>query len=148
MINDLEAWVANNNAELISELQDNITSLEEAVEVASWTDLRQSEEIRRLEEMVDSKNISSMEESIDWERSCNCMLRKENCRLYDGVGRLRSQINNMRSCHPGIESKMEYPPSKEKISCADCLGETAGGDNYLFEDSLSLFPSSEDDGSN
>jgi hypothetical protein len=40
VIADLEARLANNNAELISELQDNITSLEEAVKVASWTDLR------------------------------------------------------------------------------------------------------------
>jgi hypothetical protein len=37
VINDLQARLANNNADLISELQDNITSLEEAAEEASWT---------------------------------------------------------------------------------------------------------------
>ncbi len=35
VIDDLKAWVANNNANLISELQENITSLEEAAEEAS-----------------------------------------------------------------------------------------------------------------
>jgi hypothetical protein len=120
VINDLKAWVANNNTKLISEFQDNITSLEEAVEVVFWTDLRQSEEIRC---------ISSMEESINWERKHNCMLCKENCRLHGEVGRLRFQINDIQSYHPGMESKMEYPPSKETTSCAACSGETAGGDN-------------------
>ena len=48
VIDDLKAQLANNNADLISELQENITSLEEAAEEASWTDWRQSEEIRRL----------------------------------------------------------------------------------------------------
>jgi len=48
VIDDLKARLANNNADLISELQKNITSLEEAAEEASWTDWRQSEEIRRL----------------------------------------------------------------------------------------------------
>jgi hypothetical protein len=80
VIDDLQARLANNNADLISELQvqENITSLEEAAEEASWTDWRQSEEIRRLEGIVDSENISRMEESIDWERSRNCkLLRRE-----------------------------------------------------------------------
>jgi hypothetical protein len=48
VIDDLKAQLANNNADLISEFQENITSLEEATEEASWTDWRQSEEIRRL----------------------------------------------------------------------------------------------------
>ncbi len=64
-IDDLQARLANNNADLISELQEHITSLEEAAKEASWTDWKQSEEIRRLEGIVDSKNISRMEESID-----------------------------------------------------------------------------------
>ena len=54
-IKDLEAWLANNQAELISELQDTITIMEEAVDAVSWTELRQNQEIRCLEEMVDSK---------------------------------------------------------------------------------------------
>ena len=123
--NDLQARLANNNADLISELQENITSLEEAAEEASWTDWRQSEEIRRLEGIVDSENISRMEESIDWERSRNCKLREENCHLSGEVGRLQFQINNMRASRPA-----------------------AGVDNYLSDDNLSLFPSSDDDGSN
>ena len=94
--------------------------------------------------MVDSKNISSMEESIawtemeeriKWEKSHNYMLHKENCHLYDEVLRLRSQINDMQDSHLEMESKMEYPPSKETTSCAACLGETAGGDNYLSNNS-------------
>jgi hypothetical protein len=55
MIDDLQAWLANNNADLISELQESITSLEEAAEEASWTDWRQSEEIRRLEGIIDAR---------------------------------------------------------------------------------------------
>ena len=38
VIDDLQARLANINADLISELQENITSLEEAAEEASWTD--------------------------------------------------------------------------------------------------------------
>ena len=93
--------------------------------MASWTDWRQSEEIRRLEGIVDSKNISRMEESFDWERSRNCKLREENCHLSGEVGRLQFQINDMRASRPA-----------------------AGVDNYLSDDNLSLFPSSDDDGSN
>ena len=125
VIDDLQARLANNNADLISELQENITSLEEAAEEASWTDWRQSEEIRRLEGIVDSENISRMEESIDWERSRNCKRRKENSHLSGEVGRLQFQINNMRASRPA-----------------------AGVDNFLSDDNLSLFPSSDDDGSN
>jgi hypothetical protein len=140
VIDDLQAPLAKNNANLTSELQENITSLEEAAEEASWTDWRQSEEIRRLEGIVvDSENISRMEESIDWERSRNCKLREENCRLSGEVGRLQFQINDMRACRPGMESKMEYPLSMESMSCAACVGETAGVDNYSSNDNLSFF---------
>ena len=124
-INDLKAQLANNNADLISYLRETITSLDEAAEVASWTDWRQSEEICRLEGIVDSENISRMEESIDWERSRKCKLCEENCHLSGEVGRLQFQINNMRASRPA-----------------------AGVDNYLSDDNLSLFPSSDDDGSN
>jgi len=71
-----------------------------------------------------------MEESIDWERSHNCKLREENCRLSGEVGRLQFQINDMWASHPGMESKMEYPPSKESTCCAAYVGETAGVDDY------------------
>jgi len=98
-IDDLKAQLANNNADLISYLRET-TSLDEAAEVASWTDWRQSEEIRRLEGIVDSENISRMEESIDWERSRNCKLCEENCHLSGEVGRLQFQINNMRASRP------------------------------------------------
>ena len=74
MIDDLKAQLANNNADLISELQENITPLEEAAEEAYWTDWSQRDEIRWLEGIVYSMNISRMEESINWERSHNCML--------------------------------------------------------------------------
>ena len=130
VINDLQARLANYNADLISELQEMITSLEEAAEEASWTDWRQSEEIRRLEGIVvDSENISRMDESIDWERSRNCKLREENCHLSSEVGRLQYQINDMRASPP--------------------VGETATGvDDYLSDNNLSLFSSSDDNGSN
>jgi hypothetical protein len=129
VINDLQAWLAYNNADLISELQEMITSLEEAAEEASWTDWSQSEEIRRLEGIVDSENISRMEESINLERSRICKLREENCHLSREVGRLQYQINDMRASPP--------------------VGETAAGvDDYLSNDNLSLFSSSDDDGSN
>ena len=38
VIDDLQARLANNNADLISELQENISSLEEAADEAFWTD--------------------------------------------------------------------------------------------------------------
>ena len=117
VIDDLKAQLPNYNADLISELQENITSLEEAAEEASWTYLSQSNEIRRLEGIVDSENISRMEESIDWERSRNCKLCKENCHLSGEVGRLPFQIKDMRA-----------------------KGETAGVDDYLYDENLSLFP--------
>jgi hypothetical protein len=125
VIDDLKARLANNNADLTSELQENITSLEEAAEEASWTDWRQSEEVCRLEGIVDSENISRMEESIDWERSRNCKLCEENCCLSGEVGRLQFQINDMRASRPAV-----------------------GVDTYLSDDNLSLFPSSDDNGSN
>ena len=44
---------------------------------------------------------------------------------------------------------MEYPPSMESTSFAACVGETAGVvDDYSSDDNLSLFFSSDDDGSN
>jgi len=45
-----------------------------------------------------------------------------------------------------MKSKMEYPLSTESMSCAACVGETAGVDNYSSDDSLSLFSSSDDMG--
>ncbi len=146
-IKDLEARLANNQAELISKLRDTITTLEEAVDAASWIETRQNQEIRCLEEMVDSKNISEMEESLAWFRERNFVLREENLHLSFKCGELQYQINNIQACHPGMESKMDYPPSKEKTSCAPCWGwETAGGENYLSNNNLSLFSSSDDDG--
>ena len=140
MIDDLKAQLAINNADLlISELKENITSLEEAAEEMYWTDWSQRDEFCLLEGIVYSKIISRMEESIDWERSRNCMLHEENCRLSGEVGRLQFQINDMQASRPGIESKMEYPPSTESTSCAACVGETAGVDNYSSDDNLSLF---------
>ena len=128
MIDNLQARLANNNADLISELQENITSLEEAAKEVSWTDWSQRDEILRLEGIVDSKNISRMEESIDWERSHNFMLCEENCRLSGEVGRLQAQIKDMRASPP--------------------VGETVGVDDYSSDDNLSLFSSSDNDGSN
>ena len=43
---------------------------------------------------------------------------------------------------------MEYPPSKESTSCAAGVGEIAGVDDSLFDDNLSLFSSSDNNGSN
>jgi hypothetical protein len=147
-IEDLEAPLANNQAELISKLRDTITTMEEAVDAVSWTESRQNQEIRHLEEMVDSKNILEMEESLAQLRKCNFLLSAENCNLYDEVDRLLSQINKMRSCHPGMESKIDYPPSKDTTSYSACSGETAGEENYLSDNNLSHFPSSGDNGSN
>jgi hypothetical protein len=64
VIDDLKAQLANNNADLISELQENITPLEEAAEEAYLTDWSQRDEIRWLEGIVYSMNISRMEESM------------------------------------------------------------------------------------
>jgi hypothetical protein len=64
VIDDLKAQLANNNADLISELQENITPLEEAAEEAYWTDWSQRDEIRWLEGIVYSMNISRIEESM------------------------------------------------------------------------------------
>ena len=64
-IDDLSACLANNNADLIFALRENITELEEANETLSWNEWSQKMKIRRLEELVNSSNISSLEESID-----------------------------------------------------------------------------------
>jgi len=73
-IDDLSACLANNNADLIFALQENIDQLEEENETSAWTESGLRSEIRRLEELVDSSNISGLEESIDWERKTNCRL--------------------------------------------------------------------------
>jgi hypothetical protein len=57
-IKDLEAWLANNQAELISELQNTITTLDEAVNEAAWTEESLFNEIQLLKERVDSKEES------------------------------------------------------------------------------------------
>ncbi len=148
MIHELEAWLANNNADKISELQEYITFLEESAEEASWTEVRHGEEIRRLEGIVDCKNISGMWESTDWDRSYKYMLNQEHCLLSGEVNRLQAQINDLRAIHPGMESNMEYPPSEESTSCAAGVGETAKVDDPLSDNNLSLFSSSDNDGSN
>jgi hypothetical protein len=67
----------------------------------------------------------------------------------EATSELQYQIDNMQACRPEKESEMNYPLTKEKISGAPCLGwETAGGENYLSDDNLSLFSSSVDDGNN
>jgi hypothetical protein len=147
VIDDLQAWLASNNADLISELQENITSLEEAAEEASWTNRRQSEEIRQLEGIVDCPILCETSHNCKL-RFENCRLSGENCRLSGEVGRLQFQINNIRASRPGMESKMEYPLSMESMSCSACVGETAGVDNYKTDNNKSLFSSSDDDGSN
>ena len=101
VIDNLKAQLANNNANLISELQENITSLEEAAEVASWTDWSQRDEIRWLEGIVDSKNISRMEESIDSrEKSAIVCLAK-----IIAVYMVRSVDYKLRSriCGPAVQ---------------------------------------------
>ena len=124
-IEDLEARLATNQAELISELRDTITTLEEDVEVASWNEGRYIENICRLEEMVNSKNISRLEGSIDWERSHNCILRDKICGLAGEIGELNAQIRYLQASRP--------------------VGEKAGErDKYLSDDNVSLFSHSDD----
>lgn len=124
-IEDLEARLANNQVELIYELQNTITTLEGAVDEAAWTEW----EIQLLKERVDSK-----EESLN-------QLRGNNYGLHDKICRL-----NREACLPGKESEVDYPLTKEKISGAPCSGwETAEGENYLSDDNLSLFSSSDNE---
>ena len=52
--------LANNNADLIFALRENIAELEEENETSSWTTSRLRDEIRRLEELIDSLNISRL----------------------------------------------------------------------------------------
>ncbi len=76
MIHDLETRLANNNADLISSLQERITFLEESAKEASWSEWGHSEEICRL-----GKDISGMRNSINWEISFSDMVQQENCNL-------------------------------------------------------------------
>jgi chromosome segregation ATPase len=110
-IEDLEARLANNQAELISELQNTITTLEEAVDEAAWTEESLFNEIQLLKERVDSK-----EESLNQLRENNYGLYDENCRLNSEVGRLRYQINNTQACCPGMDIDMDIRLSKEATS--------------------------------
>jgi hypothetical protein len=134
VIHDLEMRFANNNADLISSLQEHVTFLEESAEEASWSEWGHSEEIRRL-----GKDISRMRNSINWEISFSDKVQQENHNLSDEVYRLQAQINNLRASCPGMESKMKHPPSEELTFCAACVGKTAGVDVYLSDDNLSLF---------
>ena len=101
-IKDLEARLANNQAKLSSELQDTITTLEEAVDVASWTEMRQNQEICCLEEMVDSKNISEMEESLARFKERNFVLCKENLHLNLSVVTGDYNIKSI-ICRPAVQ---------------------------------------------
>jgi hypothetical protein len=128
-IKDLEARLANNPAELIYKLQNTITTLEGAVDEAAWTEWRLSNEIQLLKKRVDSK-----EESLNQLWGNNYGLHDEICRL------------NREACLLGKESEVDYPLTKEKISGAPCLGwETAEEENYLSDDNLSLFSSSDNE---
>ena len=142
VIHDLEACLANNNTNLISELQEYITILEESAKEASWSEWRHSEQIRRLGE-----DNSLMRNSINWERSHNDKVHQKNCHISGEIYRLQAQINDLRASRPGMGSKTEYPPSEESISCAADAEETAGVDNPLSDDNSSLFSRSDDDGS-
>ena len=142
VIHNLETRLANNNANLISSLQEHITFLEESAEEASWSEWGHSEEIRGLGE-----DISEMRNSINWEISFSDKVQQENRNLSDEVYILQAQINDLRASCPGMESKMKHPPSEESTFCAACVGETAGVDIYLSNDNLSLFSSSDNDGS-
>jgi hypothetical protein len=106
-IKDLEAQLANNQAELISELRDTITTMEEAVNAASWTESRQNQEICRLEEMVDSKNVLEMEESLAQLRKRNFLLSAENCILYDEVDRLSTIADQQNAVMPSRNGKQD-----------------------------------------
>ncbi len=114
----------------------------EAANASSWTELRQNQEIRHLEEMVDSKNILEMEESL-------AQLRKHNFFLAQKIAtymmRLIDYYHGSTKCGHAVQEwkvKMDYPPSKDTTSCAACSGDTAGEGNYLSNDNLSLFLSS------
>jgi hypothetical protein len=98
---------------------------------------------------VDSKNIPEMVESLARFKERNFVLCEENLHLNFRCGELQYQIDNMQACHSGMESEMDFSTSKEKTSCAPCSGwETAGGGNYLSDNNLSLFSSSDNNGSN
>jgi len=86
--------------------------------------------------------------SINWERSRNDEVHQENCCISGEVYRVQAQINDLRASHPGTGSKMKYPPSEESTSFAAGVGETAGVEDPLSDNNLSLFSSSDDDGSN
>ena len=116
------------NADLISALRENITELEEAAEVASWTEWGLRQEICRLEELVNSQDISRMEESIAWERSRNCILCEEIWSRAGDIDKLQSQIRYLQASRP--------------------VEKTAGErDNYLSDDDKSLFSKCDNDGS-
>jgi predicted RNase H-like nuclease (RuvC/YqgF family) len=131
-IKDLEAWLANNQAELISELRDTITTLEEAVDVASWTESRQNQEIRRLEEMVDSKNILEMEESLAQLRKRNFLLSAENCILYDEVDRLSTIADQQNAVMPSRSGKHVGLSSVQGDDILCCFFRGDSGRGKLF----------------
>ena len=103
-IDDLSARLANNNANLIFALRENITELEEANETLSWNEWSQKMEIRRLEELVDSSNISRLEESIRGERKSNRRLCNEICSLASELGQLQAQIRYLQASPPVEET--------------------------------------------
>jgi hypothetical protein len=109
IIHDLEHCLANNDANLISQLQDYIDSLEESTEVGLC------DEIRWLEGTVNRKNISSISNPLNWERSCNYSLMKENCHLYDEI---RCDV-----CHLEMYSTPDIRPAARCVSKARPLSQ-------------------------
>ena len=150
-IKDLEARLESNQAELIDELQNTVTTLEGTVDEAAWTEANLVNEIQLLKEQLKGSNYG---------------LHNEISRLNREMGSLQYQINAMQACRSGMDidmditlskettsesqyqignmqacpprEKSEDPHTKEKISGTPC----SGGES---DNNLSLFPSSDDE---
>ena len=93
LIEDLKDRLANNNADLISRLQEYTDFLEESAEEASWMVAGLQDKICQLKGKVDLENITKLSTALDGERSCNNCLSTENSGLYDEIYRLHAAIN-------------------------------------------------------
>jgi hypothetical protein len=150
-IKDLEARLENNQAKLIDELQNTITTLEGDVDEAAWTEAGLVNEIKLLKEQL---------------KGIYYGLHDKISRLNRAVGSLQYQINAMQACRSEMDIDMDISLSKEAASESQCQidimqagppGEKSEdlhtkekisgnpGSGGESDDNLSLFPSSDDE---
>jgi hypothetical protein len=109
LMKDLENWLANNNADLISHLQDYTDFLEESAKEAVWMVAGLQDEICQLKQSFNFEKITSLRYALDMERSRTSHLSMENSGLDDEIYRLHAVINKRRINKSVWKAKWSVP---------------------------------------